>query len=115
MVKIYTGNYRYNGPDRLDITVKGQDALGKHFAPTWKMVMGTKNGTMTEDEYVQQYVKIIDRVPVNILKQLFDFADKHGSITFVCFCPEYAFCHRNILTRILVDRVHSAQYGGFRG
>lgn len=114
MVKIFTGNYRYNGPDRLDITVKGQDDLGRHFAPTWDMVMGVKKGTMSEDEYVQKYCQIIDKAPVSILKRLFEFADKHGSITLVCFCQEYAFCHRNILARILVDRVHTAVHGGYR-
>lgn len=114
MVDIYTAHYRYGGPDRVDITVKGQDPKWKQFAPTWDMVMGTKNGTMTEEEYVQRYLQIVDKVPVKVLKELFELGDKHGSLTFVCFCPENDFCHRNILTRVLVDRVATARYGGFR-
>lgn len=33
-----TAQYRYSGNDRLDITVKGNDPIGKIFAPTWEMV-----------------------------------------------------------------------------
>ena len=54
-MKLYTVQYRYFGPDRLDITVKGKNPTGKIFAPTWKMVMKTKSGEMTWEEYKQTY------------------------------------------------------------
>jgi hypothetical protein len=41
---LYTARYRYSGNDRLDITVKGKDPIGRIFAPSRKMVMGSKEG-----------------------------------------------------------------------
>ena len=46
-LKFYTAQYRYKGEDRMDITVKGQDPIGKMFAPTWAMVMGLKDGKLS--------------------------------------------------------------------
>jgi len=37
-MQLWTAQYRYPGPHRLDITVKGRDPIGKMFAPTWDMV-----------------------------------------------------------------------------
>ena len=108
---LYTAHYRCGVRDRTDVTVKGQDPMGKFFAPTWNMVMGVKNGTMTEDEYVNQYLDILqNRVPVHA----WDWFLGVETRTLVCFCPKEAFCHRNIIVnyclRILGDRI---QYGGW--
>ena len=54
-MKLYTAQYKYSGDDRLDITVKGKDAIGKIFAPSWKMVMQSKQGKMTREEYNHLY------------------------------------------------------------
>ena len=40
----------------LDITVKSGD---KAFAPTWKMVMGSKQGKITDEEYTHQYTELM--------------------------------------------------------
>jgi len=110
LTRIYTAHYRYSGSDRIDITVKGQDAKWKLFAPTWKMVMGVKNGTMTEDQYITEYLKILDNVSINIWNSLFQME----TITLVCFCNKDAFCHRNILTNYICDSVVDIQYYGWR-
>lgn len=99
---LYTAHYRYSGEDRTDITVKGQDPRGRHFAPTWEMVMGVKNGTMTEQEYVDRYCDKLSRLNTEIWEWLFSQETR----TLVCFCPKEAFCHRNILLNYLL-----AQYG----
>ncbi len=93
---IYTAQYKYNGLDRLDVTVKGQDPLGKLFAPTWEMVMGIKNNTMTQEQYTQRYVQMLTLVE---WEELGLFAQQRGSVTLVCFCKPGAFCHRVILAR----------------
>jgi hypothetical protein len=54
-LKLYTAKYRCSGSDRLDIIVKGKDPTGKFFAPTWKMVMGSKEGKISWNEYQQTY------------------------------------------------------------
>lgn len=108
---LYTAQYRYAGLDRTDITVKGHDAYGKYFAPSWSMVFGVKNGTMSEEQYVQAYIKILEAVPVHVI----DWFLSRPTRTLVCFCAADAFCHRNILVNyfigILGDRIKN---GGFR-
>ncbi len=58
-MKLYTAHYRYSQNDRLDITVKGKDPVGKVFAPTWKMVMGSKENRISLDEYKQMYRELM--------------------------------------------------------
>ena len=117
---IYTAQYHYSGQDRVDITVKGQDPNWKEFAPTWDMVMGVKNGTMTEQEYVDLYWNfdtfvskptIIGKIPSTTWDRLLCMP----TATFVCFCPKGAFCHRNILVNFILDTMGSRiVYGGWR-
>ncbi len=103
--KIYTAQYRYPGGDRVDITAKGKHPLWSAFAPTWDMVQGVKNGTMTEPEYIKRYDTILTRVPMHVWDVLLQMEEA----TFVCFCPETAFCHRHLLvwymTKSLGDRI----------
>lgn len=103
---IYTAQYRYAGTDRLDITVKGQDPIGKLFAPTWPMVMGLKNGSMTEEQYTQMYHRKLNDLFTTSLWQdlinpLWQDLIKVGRVTLVCFCPPNAFCHRVLLAQYL--------------
>lgn len=115
---IYTAHYRYGGPDRTDLTVKGQDRMGKYFAPTWEMVMGVKNGTMSEQDYIDLYVPntrntstVLGRVPVKAWEWLLGVPTR----TFVCFCNKDDFCHRNILLNYLLKQLSDkVQYGGWR-
>jgi hypothetical protein len=42
----------------VDVTVKSAEGFARSFAPSWSMVMGYKNGTLTEAQYTEQYMKI---------------------------------------------------------
>ena len=95
---IRTARYDYGGGDRLDITVKGDDDTGKILAPTWEMVRGVKNGTMSHNEYTKRYTDILFNVPDGYVTELL----KRSSITLVCFCKPYTFCHR-YLAAIFLD------------
>lgn len=107
---IYTSNYRYDGPNRIDITVKGNSKEWKPFAPTWNMVMGVKNGALSEQGYVEQYLRLIDKVP----HVTWDAILKYDYVVFICFCPKDAFCHRNILTRYIINNTNDRViYGGW--
>jgi len=103
MTRIYTATYRYSGADRLDITVKGQHAFGQIFAPNWDMVMGVKQGRITNAQYTERYMNILNNVP----QAYYDELAKYPEITLVCFCPKGAFCHRVLLAS------HLATKGGF--
>jgi len=98
---IYTAQYRYKGDDRLDITVKGGDDIGKTFAPTWEMVNKYKAGTMSEEYYTDLYQNLMNsrwEEQKKYYKTTFDMVAKgKGTVTLVCFCPSGAFCHRVIL------------------
>ncbi len=59
MPDIWTAQYRYNGPDRLDITVKGNHPVGSVFAPTWSMVRKLTNGQEAQQTYINDYRTLI--------------------------------------------------------
>lgn len=122
---LYTGHYSYAGADRLDITVKGEDLNGKHFAPTWSMVNRYKarikrvksptHRKQIEDEYANAYYGLLverhkqDPTPTN---QLLVRAAA-GDVTVVCFCPPNGFCHRYLLAAYLQHNF-DVVYGGER-
>lgn len=112
---IYTAQYRYPGQDRLDITVKGNCVAGKIYAPTWDMVKGIKDGTLTEEEYTGQYYNhLIERwhVAGSEMHNLVDMV-RNRDITLVCFCPADTFCHRYLLVKFLQHN-WGVEYGGER-
>ena len=61
MLKIHTAQYRYSSSDRLDITVKGQDPIGRVFAPTWIMVSAYKKGYLKKASYILLYSKLMKK------------------------------------------------------
>lgn len=101
MIKIQTAQYNYSESDRLDITVKGKDKLGSIFAPSWEIVNGYKNGTLSEKEYELKYYEILD----NSYKQNRDKWEEFFNlkyVTLVCFCKKQTFCHRYLLILYLI-------------
>jgi hypothetical protein len=103
---VYTAQYRYPGPGRLDITVKGQDPVGRIMAPTWDMVMGHKNGTLGNEGYVKLYYEQIERTKASSLALWQQFL-RMGEVTLVCFCKAGAFCHRVEMAKVLVEWGHT--------
>lgn len=113
---LYTAVYRYPGLDRFDITVKGNDHLGRIFAPTWDMVRGVKNGTLTKEDYARRYMGKVTEVManpsnINILTEIRNRFP--NSITLVCFCKRGDFCHRYLLA-LLLQGYEWGQYKGER-
>jgi hypothetical protein len=106
MLYFYTAQYEYSGKNKLDITVKGQDPLGKHFAPTWTMVQGFKSRKLSEKKYKKLYNEILDAVPKSIWKKVLN----KKRLVFVCFCKKGVFCHRLLLAKRL--RSKGAIYEG---
>lgn len=100
-LKFYTAQYRYSGPDRLDITVKGQDPIGKMFAPTWAMVMGLKDGKLSWLDYCMKYADMMVESFIANQQKWLDMVNQEDTITFVCFCANPKSCHRHLLAVIL--------------
>ena len=100
---VYTSTYRYPmGADRLDITVKGQDPIGKHFAPTWELVrrFKDKQHPLDEESYTREYRKLMRRSYVEH-RHIWDELLARDRVVLVCFCRPGAFCHRLLLAGFL--------------
>lgn len=112
-MKLYTAQYKYCGDDRLDITVKGKDSIsiGCLFAPTWKMVMGSKEGKISSDEYKQMYRELPQKFYREILGIWNDILGRE-ELTLVCFCASGTDCHRYLLAGHL--ETLGAEYNGER-
>lgn len=96
----------YVGIDRLDVTVRSADAVGRPFTPTWAMVRSLKAGRIGREQYSLMYRQILGRLPYAgaWLDELLAFGHSHdGRLTVVCYCPNGAFCHTHLLIDWLVE------------
>ena len=105
---VRTARMNYRGPDRLDITVKGEAPVGRAFAPTWPMVIAAKKARKdgTEDAYWPEYVAAYyERMRVSYRRWRGQWSTVLGmeQVTLVCFCPDSPEkrCHRFLLVKIL--------------
>lgn len=97
-MEIHTAQlFKVTDSDLIDITVKG----GSPFGPEWAWVFGTKDGTMTEEEYTNLYLakmrKLWKEEPEVFLELL-----SRDRIVLGCYCKPGVFCHRHILVDILL-------------
>lgn len=97
-LKVWTAQYRYNGNDRIDVTITSAKYPWNVFAPTWEMVMEYKR-SKNEEVYIKQYGTIIDKAFELYPQQLFDLIRSDRTITLVCFCRPGDFCHRVLLAK----------------
>jgi len=107
-MQVYSSNYRYNGADRLDVTMKTNNSLGKALNPgSWDLVMGYKNGKISEEQYIEKYIKRLNEAhPI-----VWDELGKYSRVTLVCFCRPGDFCHRVLLAKYLEEKL-GANYRG---
>lgn len=101
MLEVFTSTIRYSGEDRLDISIKSAGEVGRIFAPTWDMVMGTKEGRYTEEEYTTMYLELM-RFSYRHYRTKWDRLLQKQRIVLLCYCKAGDFCHRRLLAEILV-------------
>jgi len=93
-------------PFVLDVTIKNAGPTGKPFAPTWDMVLNHKNGTLSDQEYTDQYFEILNKLTDSDILNLYDLvveSAKQKSLTFLCFCKDNEFCHTHLLIKWLCN------------
>lgn len=100
---IRTARYWYKGDDRLDITAKSKDPLGKLLAPPWPLVLEYKRGFESENSYTRQYLGLLED---RFARQAGEFAKlrQRERIVLVCFCKTDEFCHRFLAAEWLEDK-----------
>jgi len=97
-LKVYTSQFKYNGENRFDITVKSGYQM---FAPTWPMVMDYKSGKIIKEEYIELYLEKMRRSYQNH-RDVWEWLLKQDKVVLVCFCKAGDFCHRLLLSDLLV-------------
>jgi len=87
-------------PDRLNITIKSADPAGKVLAPTWDMVMASKSGKITWEQYTEQYLALLrGRYAQN--KQPFLDILARDRVILTCYCTDHTHCHRSLAMQVL--------------
>ena len=78
----------------IDTTVKSAVGIWRAFAPTWEMVLGSKRGQLPWEEYEEQYLAILERVPVEVWRALWRHGLENGGEAVVtCYCRDGKPCH----------------------
>jgi len=109
-MEFWTAQYRYFKNNRIDITAKSTDFIGKLFAPTIQLVYNYKNGVITQSEYTEQYMEILKKSFNTYTSIWTKFLDMDAQAVFVCYCKSGDFCHRLILAKVLSNM--GAKYNG---
>ena len=113
MLRFYTGNmYKYNGPDKLDVTVKTSKGLGEAFKPSWPIVNKWRAGSQKiEDEirYTEKYRELM-RTSFRTLNESWKELLAMDRVVLCCYCGRDSFCHRFLLAAMLI--IQGAQYMG---
>ena len=102
MLTVYTAQYRYSGPNRTDITVRGAKPPWDVFAPTWAMVNEYNKGPKDEEAeqvYTEKYNAIMDKAFMYNNKALMTLINSDETRVLVCFCGIWVFCHKVLLAR----------------
>ena len=107
MVKLTRAQIR-PGVKGVDVTVKSSKGFARAFSPTWSMVMGYKNGTLTEAQYTEQYLKILGAVSVEAWRWLYAQAAEGGEVVLLCFCRDGQFCHTHLIIQYAVAKYPKA-------
>lgn len=86
------------GIELIDTTVKsGLPA----FAPTWDMVLGHKDGSMSNERYTELYQGLMRSSWRDQQQAWLDLLAK-PKIALACYCRPGNFCHRHILASYLL-------------
>lgn len=72
----------------------------KQVAPSWDMVTGYKNGTVSQEIYTRQYYDILEHSR-QVNPRFWASLLKLESVALGCYCRAGEFCHRHLLVQYL--------------
>lgn len=87
------------GIELVDTTV--MSGGGSPFAPTWEMVMGVKNGVITQEEYTNQYHALLQQ-RYREDRSAFHALIYKPKIAIACYCRAGEFCHRHLFKAVIL-------------
>lgn len=90
----------------VDTTVKSGGAL---FSPTWDIVMASKEGRITPQEYTEQYRQLMLSSWNNNRDAWRAFVRREEPLAIACYCPPDQFCHRHLLIGIFCEICQSSK------
>lgn len=109
--KLYTARLGYRESDKLilDTTIKSGKGLGKLLAPTWELVMPSRRGQITWDEYIAGYTQLMqDRFKA--APEAYNSLFARPSIVLCCYCQDTSHttrhCHRYLIRDIFAPLVN---------
>jgi hypothetical protein len=92
----------------VDTTVKGNQSI---FRPSWDIVLGHKAGRIDDEEYTQEYKRLMNESWKAHKAQWLEFIAQTEPVALACFCTARSapyvnpdgtfFCHRFVLKDIL--------------
>lgn len=77
----------------VDTTIKSG---ARFLAPEWEMVMGHKAGSLSDGDYTDRYLKILNRSLITNPED-WDRLLSQPSVCLACYCRAGCFCHRLLL------------------
>ena len=98
------------GVSGIDTTVKSAQGIWRALAPSWDMVMGYKQGTLSWEAYCAQYAKFLARVP----NAVWDALAQEEQRTLLCYCRDGWNCHTHEIIDFAV-RQFPARFSDGRG
>jgi uncharacterized protein YeaO (DUF488 family) len=110
-IHVYTARVGvYDDASVLDITRKGDDQLGRNFAPSWALLTpylrkrADNNGSLTPGEWNSYRDAYIAEMRVSYERNRSHWITLLRSgpeVTLCCFCTNANQCHRTVFARLL--------------
>lgn len=139
VLDVYSSRIAYGGPDRLDVTRAGGDALGLNFAPSWAILEPAIEARRKAGEAVQGSLfgaegSTVGRQDVGygaawhafreayLAEMRASFRERREAwlellgrprVVLVCYCVDGARCHRHLLRSEILPRLGAVDRGEF--
>jgi predicted NAD-dependent protein-ADP-ribosyltransferase YbiA (DUF1768 family) len=118
ITQVWTSQFRYPGPYRMDITYATTDPIGKYFAPTKAIVHKYKYATADADVaqavYKEEYAALLSSRGVDKPEHpIWNQVAAMPYIVLVCYCGAQLFCHRHIVKDLFHLMIGSTYVGEF--